>query len=109
VSIRERDLVDSGMRDKRLADLRAAAGEDIEYAGREAGVNGQRGELERRHRRVLGWLGDDRAAGGQRGRELPHQEQQRRVPRNDRRHHPDGLVACVGVVAAVLDREHLAP
>ena len=81
-------------------------GEHVEDAGREAGLLEEPRELERRGRRLLGRLGDDGAARGQRGRELPRQQQHRRVPRRDRGDHADRLAARVDqpVLARAGDR-----
>ena len=84
-----------GMRDQRRARVLAEAGDDVEHAGREAGLLDQLGELERRGRRLLGRLDDHAAAGGQRRRELPAHQQHRRVPRRDRGDHADRLAQRV--------------
>ena len=52
----ERDLVDAGMLDEHLADLRARAGDDVEHAGRQADFLRDLGERERRQRRLLAGL-----------------------------------------------------
>ena len=67
-------------RDDRLADL-AGAGEDVDDARRK--VLEAVGERERGQRRQLRRLADDGVPGGERGRELPGQEQQRVVPGDD--------------------------
>ena len=73
----------------------AEPGDDVDDARREAGLLDQLHELERRRRGELRRLDDDRVAGGERGRELPRQQQQRRVPRHDRRDDAERLVARV--------------
>ena len=87
----ERDLVDAGVAHERAPDGGAVAGDDVEDAVRDARLGDELGQLERGHRRVVARLDDHRAAGGQRRRELPGQQQQRRVPRHDRRDHADRL------------------
>ena len=65
-------------------------------------------ELERRDRRVVGGLDDERASRRQRGRELPGQEHQRRVPGHDRANHADGLMARVDQVVAPVGVDRVA-
>ena len=55
----------------------AEAGHDIEHSRREAGFLDQGSQLDRGRGRVVAGLGHHRAARGQRGRELPGQQQQR--------------------------------
>ena len=50
------------------------------------------GDRERRERRHLGRLADRRVAGGERGGELPGQEKQRVVPRDDAADHSQGVL-----------------
>ena len=66
----EGDLRGSGWRDQRLAELAPAAGDDIEHAGGIAGLVEQARRATASKRRVLGGLGDQRAAGDQRRAEL---------------------------------------
>jgi hypothetical protein len=50
----------------------------------------QLGQPQRRERRFRRRFQDQRAAGGKRGRNLPHGQHQREIPRGDRRDHADG-------------------
>ena len=85
----ERDLVDARVAHERAPDRRPVAGDDVEHAVGDARLGHELGQLERGHGRVVARLDDHRAAGGERGRELPGQQQQRRVPRHDGGHHAD--------------------
>ena len=76
----ERDAVDALVADDRLAHV-ARAGEQVDDAGRQVVEAGR--ERERRQRRQLRRLADGRVAGGERGRELPREQQQRVVPGDD--------------------------
>ena len=104
----EGDLVDARVRDQRRARLVAVAGDDVEDARREARLLDQRGELERRGRRLLGGLDDDAAARGQRRRGLPAHQQHGRVPGRDRRHHADRLAQRVDEEVVAVGRQRLA-
>ena len=66
------------------------------------------GERERAHRGVVARLDHDRAAGGQGRRQLPGQQQQRGVPRDDRRDHADRLVPRVDQVVRLVRRDDVA-
>ena len=101
-------LRDQRMLDQRRADLRAEAGDDVDDAGRKARLLDQLGELERRGRGELRRLDDHGVAGGERRRELPGQQQQRRVPRRDDRHDAQRLVARVVEVARLVERDDRA-
>ena len=87
---REGDLVDAGMADEVVADL-AARGHDVEHARREARGLDALAEDVRVGRRLGCRLGDDRAAGGQRGRDLVAEQHHRGVPRGDGRDDTDRL------------------
>ena len=78
----ERDLGDAGMLDERAPGL-ARAGDDVEDAGREAGLLGEAQRLDHAGGRVLGRLDDDRVAGRERRPERVHRQQHRRVPGDD--------------------------
>ena len=80
---RERDLVDAGMLDEVRADRRPRAGDDVDHAGREADLGRELREPQRGQRRRGVGLEHDRAAGGERRRELPRRHRQRVVPRHD--------------------------
>ena len=88
----EGDLVDVGMLDDGCAGL-AVAVDDVEHACGQADFVGDLGEGERGERRVLGGLDDDGVAGGERGRDLPGEHQQREVPGDDLADDADGRVA----------------
>src|SRR3954453_9849494 len=68
----------------------------------------QRGELERRGRRLLGRLADEGAPGRQRRRELPAHQQHRRVPRRDRRGDADRFLQRVDEEVRAVRRDRLA-
>ena len=76
----ERDLVDPRMLDEVGAGGRAVGGDDVDRAGREADLGGELGQPQRCQRRLRVRLQHDRAAGRERGRELPRRHQQRVVP-----------------------------
>ena len=78
----ERDLVDAGVLDERLAGA-AGAGHDVDHARREVGLLADLGEQQRGQRRRLGRLEDDGVAGGQGRRDLPGEHEQREVPGDD--------------------------
>jgi len=94
----ERDLVDARMAYERGAGAFAVAGDDVHRARREAGFHDQLGQAQRRERRFLGGLEHDRAAAGERRRDLPHRHQQREVPRDDRADDADCLAPRHGRV-----------
>ncbi len=79
------------MQRQRLADGVAVARQDVEHAGRNAGVDRQLGNADGGQRRLLGGLEHHRVAGGQRRAELPAGHHQREIPRHDGRHHADRL------------------
>ena len=93
VAAGEGDLGDVGMRDQRLADFVAEAGDDVDDAGRETGFLKQLAERERGDGRIFGWLPHDCVARGQSGRELPGGQQERRVPWRDGGDHAQRLFA----------------
>ena len=78
----ERDLVDVGVPDQRLAGP-AGAGDDVDDARRQVGLLADLREQQRGQRRGLGRLEHHGVAAGERGRDLPGQHQQREVPRDD--------------------------
>ena len=87
----QRDHVDVGVGDERLAGrVVVAAGDDVEHArGQELGR--ELGQPQRRQRRRLGGLEHDRVAGRQRRADLPDRHHQRVVPRRDLADHADRL------------------
>jgi hypothetical protein len=74
------------MLDERLSDRRAGPRDHVEHAGRQPRLARDLREGERRQRRLAGGLPDDGVAAGERGRHFPDGQQQREVPRHDRRH-----------------------
>ena len=61
----EGDLADHRVRDQVLRDLGRVAVDQVDHAGRHAGIGKGADQFGRRRRRFLGRLDDDRAAGGQ--------------------------------------------
>ncbi len=76
-------LSTSGCCDDRRAGGVARAGDDVDHAGRQAGVGEAGRQRERGQRRLFRRLQHRRAAGADRRRELPRRHQQRVVPRDD--------------------------
>src|SRR5690606_5835696 len=89
---RERDLVEALMGDEGRAGA-PVAGHDVEDALGQPDLLRQLGEGQRRQRRELGGLQDDRVPGGEGRRDLPRQHQEREVPGDDLAAHAHGLVA----------------
>jgi len=86
----------------------AVGGQHAQHAGRHAGAHGELGGGQRGERRVFGGLDDDRAAGGQRWRDLARNHCQREIPRRDRRAHADGLAQHQQAAIVVEGRQGLA-
>ena len=84
-------LVHAGVLDQRRTGGLSEAGHDIQHARRNAGSQRQLAELERRERGELRRLQDHRAAAGERRRDLPHADHERKIPRYDGAHDADGL------------------
>ena len=80
----ERDELHALVLDERVADLGRRAGDDVQPPGREPGLLEELGEEERRERRRGRGLEHDRAAGGERRRDLVGDEVEREVERADR-------------------------
>src|SRR5262249_40322475 len=74
----EGDPPDARVRDERRAGLLSDPLDDVEHAGREAGLGREVGEQRGRERRPLCRLEDDGAAGGQGRRRLPRREHEGR-------------------------------
>jgi hypothetical protein len=70
--------------DEALADVAAAAVDDVEHAGREAGLRKQLDVALAERGRVRGGLEDDRVAGDDRWQRLPGGDRDREVPGRDR-------------------------
>ena len=77
----ERDLVHVALDERGSGP--AVAGDDVHDPRRELGLTEHVAEEERRERRRLGRLQHDGVPGGERGRDLPGEHQQREVPRDD--------------------------
>ena len=78
------------MRDERCADRLARALNDVEHAGRNAGLERQLRHDDRGHRRLLGRLEDDTVAGAQR-KGTERGRRRGAVPRHDGTDHANGL------------------
>ncbi len=76
----ERHLADDRARNEVLRDLRRHAVHEIDHARGYAGIVEALDEADRRARRLLGALDDDRAARRQRRRDLAHRLRDREVP-----------------------------
>ena len=88
----DRDHVDLGVVDQRVADAVAAAEHDVDDAfGQDVGHDFR--ELQRRQRRLLGRLEHHRVAAADRRRQLPGHHHQRIVPRRDRGDDADRVAA----------------
>ena len=113
----EDDALDARVGDQRSADGGAVAGEELEDVGGHAGAVEQADGVGGDQRGLLGGLGEDGVAGGERSRDLAGEDGEREVPGGDADHRAQGLVGAVvelgadagGVVAAEVDRlAHLA-
>ena len=78
---RERDARDARVAEQRLADRAAVAGQELQRAGRDAGLLEQRDGARRNERALLGRLRDDGVAGRERRGDLPREDREREVPR----------------------------
>ncbi len=85
------------MRDERGTGALALAGENVDDAGREAGLANQFAQAQSRQRRLLGRLQDTGATDGEGRCEFPGGHQQREIPRHDLRNDSHGLAGHVGV------------
>ena len=85
---------------------RSVAGDDVERARREPGLERELRQPQRGERRVLGGLEHDAAAGRERRADLPHRHQQRKVPRDDRADDADRLAARVAEELVLAERRH---
>ena len=89
----EGDLVHIGVLDQHRTGL-AAAGDDVDHAGRQSGFGHDLGEEQRAQAGVGGGLEHDRVAHRNGRRDLPGQHQQREVPGDDLPDHADRLVVA---------------
>ena len=92
----ERDLPNQGMLDERLSRLRTEPGHHVHHTFRKSCLLDELDELQSRGGGVLGRLEDHRVAGREGRSELPRDEHQRRVPRNDSDADPERLVSGEG-------------
>ena len=100
----EGDLGDVGMVDQRLAGG-AVAGDDVDHAGRDAGLLGEPRRLDHRGGRHLRRLDDHGVAGGQRRRHRHDGEEQRRVPRHDHADHAERLAEGIVEHRGAVERD----
>jgi ParB family chromosome partitioning protein len=84
----------------------AESGDDVDHAGREAGLFEDLAEQQRGERGLLGRFEDDGVAGSQRGRQLERGHQQREVPRHDEATYAYRIPQGVGVELATGDERH---
>ncbi len=101
------DGAHQGVRGQLLADGVRVARDDIENAGRNAGLKRKFTKGQRRQRRVRRGLDHARAANRERRRHFPRDHGERKIPRRDRAHDAHGLpvdddapaLLCVGMVS----------
>ena len=96
----EGDLVDIGMVGECSARRLTESCHDVDDAIGNAGFGNQLAETQRRERRLLRRLENDRAARGERRRKLPCGHHQRKIPRYDLTDDADRLTQGVGVPIA---------
>ena len=77
------------MRDQVLGNFRRHAVDEIDHAVGHPGIDKGTDQLRGRSRRLFRRLDDDRAAGGERCRQLPHHLVDREIPGGERRDGPD--------------------
>ena len=111
VAAGQRDEVDVRAVGERLADASARPEDEVDDAGRDAGLLEQAGQVDRRQRRDLGRLHDRRVPGGERRRDLPADLEERVVPRPDQPADADRLVddPADGVRVAGVDEAAARP
>ncbi len=88
----EGDQVDARVLGQRCAGIGARSEDEVADAGRQAGLLQQAHQVDGRVRGELAGLEDERVAGGQAGRDLPGDLEQRVVPRGDQAADADRLV-----------------
>jgi hypothetical protein len=76
---------------ERLASDLTEPGQHAEDTIRDSGLRGECSDPDRRQRRFLRRLQDERVSGGERRSDLPGRHDEREIPRHDRRDHADGL------------------
>ncbi len=94
------------MLDQPLPDDGALSDEDVDDALRDPGLEAELAEADRRQRRQLGGLEDDRVPAGERGAELPARDVRGEVPRHDQADDAERLAE--GRRDASCDRDRLA-
>ena len=104
----EGEAADEGARGKRRPDRGAGAGDEVEDAGRQAGVLQALDELERRERRGRRRLEDDGVAVDERRRDLPRRDGDREVPRRDDGDDAERLAAAEQHRLRRVGRQHVA-
>ena len=97
-----------GVAGEGAADDGAGAGDEVEDAGRQAGVDEALDQAERRERRRRRRLEDDGVAVDERRRDLPGGDGDREVPRGDRRDHAERLAPAVQHRVRRVGRQHVA-
>ena len=101
----ERDLVDIGMRRQRGAGHFADPGQDIDHARRKARRIDQFTKTQCAQRGFLGGFEHHGTARRQRRGQFHHRHDQREIPRDDLRHHPDRFAHGERLVfAGIADR-----
>ena len=100
----EADLRDVRVLDQPSADDRAGADEDVDDALRDAGLEHELGQPQRRERRQRGGLEHDGVAARERGAELPARDVEREVPGDDQPDDAERLAEGRGDPAADGDR-----
>jgi hypothetical protein len=93
------------MLDQRLADLVAETSDDVDDAVGKSCLLEQPAKGQRRNRGILRRFPDHRIAGGQRRRQLPCRQHQRRIPRRDCGDHAKRLFQRVVEHAGLIDRD----
>ena len=88
----EAHLAHGGVGHEALADDAALAGQDLQDALGQPGLERQLADAQRAQRRQLGRLDHDRVAGGQRRCEAPARDRHGEVPGHDDGHHTERLV-----------------
>ena len=103
---------DTRIGSQRPAHRRAVSRQQLQRGLRQTRLAHQRHRARGDHRRLLGRLGDDRVAGGERGGDLTAEDRQRKIPRADTDEHATGATGrlvfepfrLVGVVPQEVDR-----
>ena len=94
--------------EQRVADVAAAAGDEVDDAARDAGLFEDLDEVERRERRQRRRLEHDGVAADQRRDDLPRRDRHRKIPRRDDRADAERLTHRHRELVAQLGRHGLA-